>query len=66
MRKPLDAALMLAVGGLISSAAFACGDKLILTIGNLRFSQINNNLRPASILAYTPPNSPVAEVVKEL
>jgi hypothetical protein len=66
MRKPLDAALILAVGGLISTAAFACGDKLILTIGNIRFSQINNSLRPASILAYTPPNSPVAEVVKEL
>ena len=66
MRKPLDAALVLAVGGLISTAAFACGDKLILTIGNLRFRQVNESPRPASILAYTPRNSPVAGVVKEL
>ena len=66
MRKLLDAALVLAVGALISTTAFACGDKLILTIGNLRFRQINESPRPASILAYTPRNSPVGEVLKEL
>jgi hypothetical protein len=66
MRKPWDAALVLAVGGLISTTAFACGDKLMLTIGNLRFRQINGSPRPASILVYAPPNSPVAAVVKEL
>ena len=66
MRKPLDAALVLAVGALISTAAFACGDKLILTIGNLRFRQMNEGPRSASILAYTPRNSRVGEVVKEL
>jgi hypothetical protein len=66
MRKSLDAAFVLAVGALISTAGFACGDKLILTIGNIRFRQINESLRPASILAYTPPNSPVAEVLKRL
>jgi len=66
MRKPLDAALGLAIGGLISTAAFACGDKLVLNIGNLRFRQLHESPRPASILAYTPGNSPVAEVVKEL
>jgi hypothetical protein len=66
MGKLLDAALALAVGGLISATAFACGDKLMLTTGNLRFRQVNESPRPASILAYTPGNSRVAEVVKEL
>lgn len=66
MRKPLNAALVLAVGALISTTGFACGDKLILTIGNLRFGQINDGPRPASILAYTPANSPVGEVLKQL
>jgi hypothetical protein len=66
MRKPLDAALSLAVWGLLSTAAFACGDKLVLSIGNLRFRQVNESPRPASILAYTPLNSRVAEVVKDL
>lgn len=66
MRKALDAALVLAVGGLFVTTAFACGDKLILTIGNLRFRQVNEAPHPASILAYTPRNSPVAGVVREL
>jgi hypothetical protein len=66
MRKPLDTAIALAVGGLISTSVFACGDKLMLTTGNLRFRQVNESPRPASILAYTPRNSRVAEVVKEL
>ena len=66
MRKPLDAALVLAVGALIATTGFACGDKLILTIGNPRFGQIHESPRPASILAYTPRNSPVGEVLKQL
>ena len=66
MRKLLVCGLVLVVGALISTAAFACGDKLILTIGNVRFSQINESPRPASILAYTPRNSPVGEVLKQL
>jgi len=66
MRKLSDAALVFAVGALISTTGFACGDKLILTIGNLRFNQINGIPRPASILAYTPRNSPVGEVLKQL
>ena len=66
MRKPLHAALVLAVGGLVSATAFACGDKLILTIGNLRYRQVNGSPHPASILAYTPKNSPVAQVVNDL
>lgn len=66
MGKLLDAALVLGVGALISTAAFACGDKLILTIGNLRFRQMSAGPRSASILAYTPRNSRVGEVVKEL
>jgi hypothetical protein len=66
MRRLLDAALLLAVSGLLSTTALACGDKLVLSIGNLRFRQVNESPRPASILAYTPGNSRVAEVVKEL
>ena len=66
MRKPLNAALVLALGGLLATAAFACGDKLILSFGNLRFRQVNGSPRAASILAYTPRNSPVADIVKEL
>jgi hypothetical protein len=66
MRKPLNAALVLALGGLLATAAFACGDKLILSLGNLRFRQVNGSPRAASILAYTPRNSPVADIVKEL
>ena len=66
MRKLFDAALALGIGALISTAAFACGDKLILTMGTLRFRQINDASHPASILAYTPRNSPVGEVLKQL
>src|SRR5579871_6074238 len=66
MRKPLDAALLLAACGLVSTAGFACGDKLVLSIGSLRFRQINEAQRPASILAYAPRNSRVADVVREL
>ena len=66
MRKSLNAAFVLAVGALISTTGLACGDKLILTIGNLRFRQMNGEPRSASILAYTPRNSPVGEVIKEL
>ena len=66
MRKLLDGALVLAFGALISTTAFACGDKLILTIGSLRFRQIHDSQRPASILAYTPRNSPVREVLRQL
>ena len=66
MRKPPEAVLVLAVGALISTAAFACGDKLILTIGNLRFHQMSVAPRSASILAYTPRNSAVGEVIKQL
>jgi hypothetical protein len=66
MRKPWEAALVAVVWTLISTTAFACGDKLILTIGNLRFRQMSGGPRSASILAYTPRNSPVGEVIKEL
>lgn len=66
MRTRFHAVLLLAVGGIVSTAGWACGDKLILTLGNVRFSQIGGSLRPASILAYAPQNSPVAQVVEEL
>ena len=66
MRKPLDAALVLGVAALISTAAWACGDKLVLTVGTLHFRQMNEGPRSASILAYTPRNSLVGEVIKQL
>src|ERR1700676_4654689 len=93
MPKPLDSALVLAVGRLLSrnsrktecgakqflkglavraapfalsTVAFACGDKLMLSLGNVRYGQVNGSAHPAVILAYTPRNSPVADVVKEL
>ncbi len=66
MPKQVHAVLVVGVGALISTAAFACGDKLVLTIGNLRFRQMSEAPRSASILAYTPRNSPVGEVVKAL
>src|SRR5436305_3494615 len=66
MRKSLNAAFVLAAGALISTTGFACGDKLILTIGNLRFRQMNGAQRSASILAFTPRNSPVGQVINEL
>ena len=94
MPKPLDAALVLAAGRLLSrnsrqtgcgakqflkglavcaaapfalsTVAFACGDKLMLSLGNVRYGQVNGSAHPAVILAYTPRNSPVADVVKEL
>jgi hypothetical protein len=66
MRRPLNAALVLGVGALISTAAFACGDKLMLTAGNLRFRLMGGGPRSASILAYTPRNSSVGEAIKEL
>ena len=66
MPRPLDAVLVMSVGALISTAAFACGDKLVLTIGNLRFREMSAGPRSASILAYTPRNSPVGEVIKTL
>ena len=66
MRKAFDLTLVLGVGALLATTAFACGDKLMLTIGNLRFRQINGPAHPASILAYTPGDSAVASVVKDL
>src|SRR5262249_49596962 len=66
MQKRFDAAMILVVGGIVSTTGWACSDKLILTIGNVRFSQIYTSPRPPAILAYGPRNSPVAQVVQEL
>jgi hypothetical protein len=46
-------------------AAFACGDKLMLLIGNTRYQQVYN-AHPASILALTRQNSAVSGIVSEL
>jgi ABC-type amino acid transport substrate-binding protein len=45
--------------------AFACGDKLILLIGNARYRQVYN-AHPASILAFTHQNSVVPGIISEL
>src|SRR5580698_306797 len=38
----------------LSTVAFACGDKLMLSLGNVRYGQVNGSAHPAVILAYTP------------
>src|SRR5438477_11667180 len=62
MAKPL----VLVVLALAVSPAFACGDKLMLLVGNARFHQIFGGSHSASILAYAPENSSVSAVVKDL
>jgi hypothetical protein len=48
------------------TAAFACGDKLMLLAGGGRFRQVYSRSHPASILAYVRQNSAVPAVVTEL
>lgn len=55
----------LAVAPLIATAAFACGDKLMLLTGNVRFGQIYG-ARPAAILAYVRQNSAVPALLLDL
>ena len=51
---------------LLAGVAFPCGDKLMLLFGGARFRQIYSSGRPASILAYVPPSSPIAAVIRDL
>lgn len=51
---------------LFAGLAFPCGDKLMLLFGSAGFRQVYSGVRPASILAYAPPASPVAPVVRQL
>ena len=57
--------LTLTVAPLLTTAAFACGDKLMLLAGNARFRQIYG-ARPAAILAYVRQNSAVPGLVTDL
>jgi hypothetical protein len=57
--------LALVAGMLWTTAAFACGDKLMFLLGGVRFRQIAS-AHPASILAYTRENSAVPAVVRNL
>lgn len=66
MQKLLAAGLALVTAVLLTSAAFACGDKLMFSVGGARFRQLYARTHPASILAYGRQNSAVPGVVKEL
>ena len=57
--------MVVAAVALVPIAAFACGDKLMLLIGNARYRQVYNS-HPASILAFTRQNSAVPGIVSEL
>jgi len=62
VRRSLVTALVVA---LVPIAVFACGDKLMLLIGSVRYRQVYN-AHPASILAFTGRNSSVLGIVSEL
>jgi hypothetical protein len=65
VRKFIFTGILLASFALITTAAFACGDKLMLNFGSLQFRQVYAR-HPASVLAYVRQNSPVAGVVRQL
>jgi hypothetical protein len=65
VRKLLSTGILLASFALISTAALACGDKLMLNFGSLQFRQVYAR-HPASVLAYVRQNSAVAGVVTQL
>ena len=65
MRKPSALIVTLAVASLLTTTAFACGDKLMLLVGNVRFRQAYG-ARPAAILAYVHQNSAVPSLVTAL
>jgi hypothetical protein len=65
MPKPSVVLPTLTVDLLLATVAFACGDKLMLPLGNARFQEIYQ-VRPAAILAYVRQNSAVPGVVREL
>jgi hypothetical protein len=65
MPRPSVLVLTLAVAPLLTTAAFACGDKLMLLVGNVRFRQLYG-ARPAAILAYVRQNSAMPGLVVDL
>ena len=58
--------LVFTAAALLAGVAYPCGDKLMLLFGSAGFRQIYSSGRPASILAYVPPASPIAAVVRDL
>lgn len=66
MRKLVMALLLLATAALTVSAAFACGDHLMLLARGARFGQVFRHAHAVSILAYTRQNSSVPAVVRDL
>ena len=66
MSKLLVGVLVFAAATLAVTAAFACGDKLMLFARGARFGQVYSRAHAASILAYTRQNSAVPGVVKDL
>ena len=66
MRKLWIGVFVFAIAALATTAAFACGDHLMLLLGGARFQQVFGGARPASILAYTRGDSAVPRVVKDL
>src|SRR5438105_15809598 len=66
MRKLVIAMLVLGTIVLTAAAALACGDKLVLISAFARLRQLNPGAYSASILAYTPQNSVVPAVIRDL
>ena len=66
MRRVLTATWVVAVAAVGVTAAFPCGDKLMLFARGARFGQVYPRSRAASILAYTHQNSSVPAVVRVL
>jgi hypothetical protein len=63
MRKLFVAGLAV---GLTATGAFACGDKLMLLVGNARFRQVSARAHPASVLAFARQNTALSGVVRDL
>lgn len=66
MRKSFVAGLVLGSIAVTVTAAFACGDKLVLLAGTGRFRQVYARSHPASILAYAHQHSTAGTVIKDL
>ena len=66
VRKLLMSVLVWGTATLAVAAAFACGDHLMLLSRGARFGQVFHHAHAVSILAYTPQNSAVSAVVRDL
>jgi len=66
VRKLVIAGVVAASVVITSAVALSCGDKLPSLSAIARYRQVNAGAHPASILAYTPENSHLAEVVRTI